>query len=135
MGTAMIVGEYFYTNGVNTHTGRAYVFQGSPFSGLSAVANTIIEGTQLDGQMGISVCAAGDVNGDGFGDVIVGAHLQSMFYLNQGMASVHLGSAAGTSATAAWSVYGTGTDQDSGPGWPWPVMSTATGTVTRRRGR
>lgn len=105
----VIVGEYFYTNGGNEHTGRAYVFQGSPFVGLPASANTIIEGTQLDGQMGVSVCAAGDVNGDGFGDVIVGAHLQSMFYLNQGMASVHLGSAGGSSATAAWTAYGTGT--------------------------
>ncbi|MEO7082305.1 MAG: VCBS repeat-containing protein, partial [Flavobacteriales bacterium] len=112
----VIVGEYFYTNGANTHTGRAYVFQGSPFTGLPASANTIIEGTQLDGQMGISVCSAGDVNGDGFGDVIVGAHLQSMFYLNQGMASVHLGSAAGTSATAAWSAYGTGTGSRFGFG-------------------
>ncbi len=112
----VIVGEYFYTNGTNTHTGRAYVFQGSPFVGLPAGANTIIEGTQLDGQMGISVCAAGDVNGDGFGDVIVGAHLQSMFYLNQGMASVHLGSAAGTSATAAWSAYGIGTGSRFGFG-------------------
>ena len=39
-----------------------------------------------------------------------------MFYLNQGMASVHLGSAAGTSATAAWSVYGTGTGSRFGSG-------------------
>ena len=110
----VIVGEYYHTSGSLTHAGRAYVYQGSPSTGLSTSANTIIEGSQLEGQMGISVCSAGDVNGDGFGDVIVGAHLQSFMYLNQGMASIHLGSASGTFATAAWSVYGSNTGSNFG---------------------
>jgi len=55
-------------------TGRAYIFYG-PISGslIATQANAIISGEALNDGFGRSVAAAGDVNGDGVADVIVGA--------------------------------------------------------------
>ncbi len=52
--------------------GRAYVFYGGP--GADNVADLILAGGAADDNFGVSVSSAGDVNRDGFGDVIVGAH-------------------------------------------------------------
>ena len=43
-------------------------------SSLSGAEGFIIQGDTADDQAGISVAAAGDVNGDGFADLIVGAY-------------------------------------------------------------
>ncbi len=110
----VVIGEYYHDVGTNTEAGRAYVFHGSPFVGLLATANTIIDGVQLSAQSGVSVCSAGDVNGDGYSDVIIGAHRFSMFYLYQGSANVHLGSASGIGVAPAWSAYGNGTGSNFG---------------------
>lgn len=55
-----------------TDAGGAYVFYGGP--GADAVADLVLTGTAAGDRFGISVSAAGDMNGDGFGDVIVGAN-------------------------------------------------------------
>src|SRR6185436_12083106 len=61
----------FPVNGAGT--GRAYVFFGPVSGPLSGnAADAILFGEQVNDSFGVSV-AAGDVNGDGFGDVIVGA--------------------------------------------------------------
>ncbi len=52
--------------------GRAYAFYGAP-SGPSTSPAWTAEGDQANAGLGWSVAAAGDVNGDGFDDVIVGA--------------------------------------------------------------
>jgi hypothetical protein len=51
--------------------GRAYVYHGGP--GADAVAELTLTGAALDDNLGDSVASAGDVNGDGFADLIVGA--------------------------------------------------------------
>ncbi len=56
----------------NTDEGKAYVYYGSS-SGLSTSANWTAENHQAGSQFGYSVSTAGDVNGDGYSDVIVGA--------------------------------------------------------------
>src|SRR5206468_6299851 len=62
----------FPLNGAGT--GRAYVFFG-PVSGslIATQANAIIFGEAVNDGFGRSVAGAGDVNGDGVADVIVGA--------------------------------------------------------------
>jgi hypothetical protein len=67
----VIVGAPYYDNG-ETDEGRAYVYHGSS-SGLSATANWTAESNQASAYFGYSVSTAGDVNGDGYADVIVGA--------------------------------------------------------------
>ena len=67
----VIVGAYAYDNG-ELGEGRAFVYLGSAF-GLSAAPSWTAESDQAAANLGFSVSAAGDVNGDGYGDVIVGA--------------------------------------------------------------
>lgn len=66
----VIVGAYLYDNG-QTDEGRIYIYHGSS-TGLNPTANTVSESNSANAQFGYSVSTAGDVNGDGFSDVIVG---------------------------------------------------------------
>ena len=97
-----IVGSRYYTND-QAFEGRAFVYHGSA-SGLSATATWTAEGNQVSGNFGYSVGTAGDVNGDGYADVIVGAIYYDGSLGNEGRASVYHGSAAGLSAAANWTV-------------------------------
>lgn len=62
---------------------------------LLTTAAWTAESNQADSNFGISVASAGDVNGDGFSDVIVGAHLFDNGQTNEGRVTLYLGSAAG----------------------------------------
>lgn len=89
-----------YDNG-EADEGRVFLFHGSA-SGLSASANWIAESDQAIAYMGNSLASAGDVNGDGYGDVIVGAFTYDNGQANEGRAYVYHGSASGLSVTANW---------------------------------
>lgn len=82
-----------------THSGRALVFSGSA-AGLSAAPVWMAEDGQARSQFGYSVAGVGDVNGDGFADVAVGAPLRNDSESFQGKALIYLGSANGLAATA-----------------------------------
>lgn len=66
----VIVGVPGYSNG-QSDEGAAFVFLGSA-TGPSTNPNYVIESNQANVSLGWSVASAGDVNGDGFSDVIVG---------------------------------------------------------------
>ncbi|KAB3542701.1 MAG: hypothetical protein C5617_008865, partial [ANME-2 cluster archaeon] len=53
-----------------------------------------------------SVASSGDVDGDGYDDVIVGAHYNDDGGNNAGKSYVYLGSASGLSTTASWTATG-----------------------------
>ena len=65
----IIVGDYGYYGGHNI--GSAYLYFGGP--SMDYVADLTFRGEQTDNEFGESVASAGDVNGDGFDDVIIGA--------------------------------------------------------------
>jgi hypothetical protein len=67
----VIIGASAYDNG-QTDEGRVYVYHGSA-SGLSTTPDEIAESNQDQAFFGFSVGTAGDVNGDGYDDVVVGA--------------------------------------------------------------
>ncbi|HYC61886.1 MAG TPA: integrin alpha, partial [Thermoanaerobaculia bacterium] len=94
----VIVGAYFYDNGQNDE-GAAFVYHGSA-GGVDATADAQLESNQVSAQFGISVSGAGDVNGDGYGDVIVGADFYDNGQSDEGAAFVYHGSAGGVDATA-----------------------------------
>ncbi|MFN0243772.1 MAG: integrin alpha [Planctomycetota bacterium] len=96
----VIVGAYSYDNG-QTNEGRAFVYLGAS-TGLSAGAAWTAESNQANAQYGISVATVGDVDGDGFSDVIVGADLYDNDLTNEGRAFVYRGSALGLATSSAW---------------------------------
>ena len=91
--------------GATGNAGRAQLFLGGP-AGPAAIAAWTADGTQVNERLGAAVAAAGDVNGDGFADVLVGAESYSNGEAGEGAAFLYLGSAAGLSATAAWTAEG-----------------------------
>jgi hypothetical protein len=83
-------------------TGRVTLFLGSP-SGLNAMPTLTLTGTGPAGGFGAAVASAGDVNGDGYGDLIVGAwSLDS----STGRAYVYFGAPSGPTSAPSWSVAG-----------------------------
>ncbi|MBN1140151.1 MAG: FG-GAP repeat protein [Anaerolineae bacterium] len=105
----VIVGTYLYDGRPPSDEGQAAVYHGSA-SGLSAVADWTVESNQLNARLGFAVGTAGDVNGDGYSDVIVGAYLYDGDQTDEGRAYVYHGGAGGLSAAAAWTAEG---DQES----------------------
>jgi hypothetical protein len=101
----VIVGAPLFDGGA-TFEGAAFVYHGSS-SGLSSSAAWCVEGSQAGAQLGNAVGLAGDVNGDGFSDVIVGVNAWDAGTGDEGRALVFHGSAGGLSTTADWTVDGT----------------------------
>jgi hypothetical protein len=96
----VIVASSAYDNG-QTNEGRSFVYYGSP-AGLATTAGWTAESNQANASFGSSVSSAGDVNGDGYSDVIVGADEYDNGQINEGRVYVYHGSAAGLATTAAW---------------------------------
>jgi hypothetical protein len=111
----VIVGAPLHTN-PDSGEGAAIVYLGSE-TGVSPTHAWIVEGNSLSARLGQSVAAAGDVNGDGYDDVIVGAHQFSNGELNEGVAFVFLGSDTGLSSTPQATLEG---DQ-AGADFGWSV--------------
>jgi len=112
----IIVGAHLYDSTIAGSTlevrGAAFVFLGGP-NGIvgngPATAHASIYGNELDSRLGHVVSRAGDVDGDGFDDIIIGAPLEGVPFPpniapnqrsgNGGAALIFLGSAAGITGT------------------------------------
>jgi hypothetical protein len=82
--------------------GKAYVYSGASLSLLFSV-----DGSVKFGALGYSVSGAGDVNGDGLGDVVIGAPLTWIGGLPEfGKACVHLGAAGASDFCIEGTVFG-----------------------------
>jgi|GEM_PF-5830493 len=100
----VIIGARGYDNG-ETDEGSAYMYYGGA-SGLSPAPNWMVESNQENAAFGVSVSTAGDVNGDGYADVIVGANLYDNGETDEGRAYAFYGSASGLSSTPDWIAEG-----------------------------
>lgn len=97
-----LIGSYEWNEGYSNE-GRAWLFPGS-VGGPSGLPAWTFTGVVRYSHVGWSVAPAGDVNHDGFADVLVGARqvTQTAFY--EGVAYLFLGSPTGLAATPAWQV-------------------------------
>ncbi|MBK8550261.1 MAG: FG-GAP repeat protein [Ignavibacteria bacterium] len=95
-------------NGYSSYTGRAYIYFGG--SAMNNSADVIMTGETGNSHFGNSVSSAGDVNGDGYSDVIVGA---TGYSSNTGRAYIYFGGAS-MNNTADVTMTGDATSIDFG---------------------
>jgi len=81
--------------------GHVYVFLGQPTGPLFTPA-AVLTSPQTQARFGHGLAGAGDVNGDGFADLIVGAQSFSDGQSGEGAAFLYLGSPSSTATTPAW---------------------------------
>ncbi|MBZ0273487.1 integrin alpha [bacterium] len=86
----ILIGDYRYGNDVN---GRAYLYLGGA-GGFSANADQILDGEAED-YLGWAIGGAGDVNADGYDDVVIGFPFFSNDLFNEGKVAVYFGSEFG----------------------------------------
>ena len=86
----VIVGAY-ENSARGAGAGRAYVYYGGQRP--DPVADAILNGETAGDRFGISVAGAGDVNGDGLADILVGAYQNDAGGVDAGRAYLYLGSA------------------------------------------
>ncbi|MEZ4459638.1 MAG: integrin alpha [bacterium] len=105
----VLIGQTRYSSDVATQNreGRVLLFKGSA-TGLANTASWTYESDAANVQMGSSIHGIGDINKDGFDDVVVA---QELFNGSAGSLSgrvlVFLGNATGLDATPAWTREGT----------------------------
>ena len=95
---------------------------GSPTAVLSSAPDWDAEGDQIFAAFGVSVIAAGDVNGDGYDDLLVGASLSDASRADEGQVFLFLGSASGLSRSRAW--FGAGGQKEA-----WLGFTVAAGDI------
>jgi hypothetical protein len=100
----VLVGMHYYS-GPEYHEGKVFLYYGSA-TGLSDTPDWEWELDETNATLGISVSAAGDVNGDGMDDFIVGAHTYSGAVSNEGAAFIFHGSPSGPAAIPDWTAFG-----------------------------
>ncbi len=88
---------------LNSNRGIALVFHGSA-QGLADSPDWTGEGERTGDWYGMSAGTAGDVNGDGYADVIVGADSHDNGQTDEGRAYVYFGSPSGLSTAPSWTV-------------------------------
>ncbi len=85
--------------------GQAYLFRGPVNGSLSPnQATAVITGSAFE-ELGIGVASAGDINNDGFGDIVIGAH---QFGDSNGRAYVFFGPVSGNRLSASANAIVTG---------------------------
>ena len=125
-----------YADHHDTDEGIVFVYHGSA-SGLSPVPNQVIEANRPMAVLGYPVAAVGDLDGDGYADVALGAPWATFQQNNQGAVAVFRGGRDGLQPDPDWSWWGeasqarlgmalAGTGDVNGDGFP-EVVATAPG--------
>jgi hypothetical protein len=95
----VVVGAPQFADG-ETDEGRVYLHLGSP-GGVAPVLGSIADSDVTNSEFGRAL-ALGDVNGDGYDDLAVGAIAYDGGHMNEGLVIVFMGTPDGTSASNLW---------------------------------
>lgn len=85
--------------------GAVFIYYGSP-EGLSVEPDWVQYGEHDSSGYGRCVSIKGDVNNDGYADVLIGSHEYSEFRVNEGKVYLYLGGPDGPSTTPYWTMRG-----------------------------
>lgn len=112
------IGAYYFDGGLSDE-GAVYIYRGNQ-NGINVVADKVIEINQQNAQFGWAVASAGDVNGDGYGDLVVGARYFDNNHVNEGAAFVYHGSNVGLISTAVSMI-----ESNQGDAWLGSAVASA----------
>ncbi len=102
----IVIGIYKYDTSV-ADAGRVIAFYGSPTGFNADNPDWSVTGNNTADYLGVSVSGAGDVNDDGFDDVLVGpSGFDSTTNTNAGAAFLYYGSETGLETSPAWTATG-----------------------------
>ncbi len=99
-----LIGAWHATHG-DFNEGAAFLYLGSTNT-IAQVSAWRVEGGWPRTYLGASVSSAGDLNGDGFGDVLIGVPYASHEAKEEGVVAVFYGSKAGLGSEPAWTFDG-----------------------------
>jgi hypothetical protein len=90
----LIIGAPFFHTQPNVNAGGVFIYNGSS-SGVVHTPATTLPGKHVLSRFGFSVSSAGDYNGDGFSDIVVGANTYKDFFQNEGAIFLYLANGNG----------------------------------------
>ncbi len=97
----LVIGSHKWDEGGDSDIGKAWVYFGSS-SGLSTTADWTVTGETAGDKFGVSVGNAGDVDDDGYDDILVGAQHVDNGSTDEGKVYLYYGSSTGPGTTADW---------------------------------
>ena len=111
------VGAWRWDGAAGADVGRVQVFHGSA-AGLSPTPDWTDEGTQPGEGLGWNVAGVGDLDADGYGDLLVSAPRWDDAFADSGRLALYMGSSSGLqgSATWTWSAQHAGAELGAGVG-------------------
>lgn len=100
----IMLGAQYYDNGQNNE-GAVFIYHGSA-NGVSATPVSTLESNQNEGWFGTAVASAGDVNGDGYSDILVGCYTFDNGQVDEGHVFLYHGGAEGVGTNNSLSLPG-----------------------------